>query len=338
MTHVLKGTSCTCKQKYTLVHTLEGHEERVYCAAISADSEYIASGSRDCTIRVWSSRTGQELSKITGCESGIVCADFSPDMCHLVAGTADAAIFLWELHEGKPSSEPLTLGRQEDCVNTVKFSHDSDRILSASDDGTVVVWSVGTGAKLLVYRGHGVDQHQQYVYCSAWSPDSGRIASGGGGKTIHVWDACEGGLTTEALAGHTDSVICVVFAAKSSKLVSGSSDKTIIIWELRGSERASIKRRLRGHTSCVRSISLSPDEELLVSCSADMTIRVWGFMYGKQLRVIGEHSDGVWSVVWAPNGRFIVSSSRDKTSCIWRVPEDAQVRWQLAIRAHVQNV
>src|SRR5262249_52663408 len=56
------------------------------------------------------------------------------------------------------------------------------RVVSGSDDGTVRVWDLDSGACLRVLEGHGAD-----VSAVAVTPD-GRAVSGSVDRTVRVWD------------------------------------------------------------------------------------------------------------------------------------------------------
>ena len=68
-------------------------------------------------------------------------------------------------------------------VRTVQFSHDSEQLLTASDDKTVKVWS--THRSKFQYNLSG---HLNWVRTACFSPDSKMIVSGSDDKTIKLWD------------------------------------------------------------------------------------------------------------------------------------------------------
>ena len=85
-------------------------------------------------------------------------------------------------------------------VDSVCVSPDGRRILSASDDGTVRLWDLETGAELRCFRGHS-----QFVHAVAFLPDGKRLVSGSRDRTVRIWDA-ETGEELQRLTGHRDSV------------------------------------------------------------------------------------------------------------------------------------
>jgi WD40 repeat protein len=62
-----------------------------------------------------------------------------------------------------------------------------------------------------------------------FSADGKRIASGGGEKTIRIWDA-QRGTELLSLKGHVDQVHSVAFSHDGKRLVSADSKNRIRIW------------------------------------------------------------------------------------------------------------
>ena len=115
------------------------------------------------------------------------------------------------------------------------------RLASGSDDNTIRLWDVATGAETARLEGHS-----DAVHALCLLPD-GRLASGSDDKTIRLWDVATGAETAR-LEGHSSAVTALCLLP-DGRLASGSWDKTIRLWDVAtGAETA----RLEGHTRPVQ--------------------------------------------------------------------------------------
>ena len=74
---------------------------------------------------------------------------------------------------------------------------DGRRIVSASDDKSLKLWDVATGACLATLKGHS-----ESVWSVAVFPDGRRIVSASWDKTLKVWDVATGECVA-TLQGHS---------------------------------------------------------------------------------------------------------------------------------------
>ena len=72
-------------------------------------------------------------------------------------------------------------------VQAVALSPDGKTLASASDDTTVKLWDVGTGAALQTFKGHS-----DSIRAVAFSPNGELLASASHDRTIKLWDAGTG--------------------------------------------------------------------------------------------------------------------------------------------------
>jgi WD40 repeat protein len=159
-----------------------------------------------------------------------------------------------------------TLEGHTDEVNSVAFSSDGLLIVSGSDDKTVRIWNVLSGAVVHTLRGH-----TNWVTSVAFSSDSLRIVSGSDDCTVRIWDVGSG-VVLHALEGHMGYVLSVAFSPDGSRTVSGSGDCTVRIWDV-GS--GAVLHTLKAHTNWVASVAFSSDGLRIVSGSHDRTVRIW---------------------------------------------------------------
>ncbi len=86
--------------RWSLLHTLEGHANRVNSVAFSPDGQVLASGSGDGTIRLWHVADGSILISLVGYTNWVNCIAFSPDGIILASGSGDGTIRLWRVIGG----------------------------------------------------------------------------------------------------------------------------------------------------------------------------------------------------------------------------------------------
>ncbi len=73
---------------------MQGHNSWVYSVAFSPDGKYLASGSLDNTVKLWSVELQKEVSKLQGHSSTVYSIAFSPDGKYLASGSAGRTVKL----------------------------------------------------------------------------------------------------------------------------------------------------------------------------------------------------------------------------------------------------
>jgi WD40 repeat protein len=286
--------------------TLTGHSDCLDSVAYSPDGRYLASGSRDNTIKIWEVATGKQLRTLTGHSEIVFSVAYSPDGRYLASGSRDNTIKIWEVATGKVR----TITGHSGWVFSVAYSPDGRYLASGSADKTIKIWEVATGKQLRT-----LTDHSMTVWSVAYSPDGRYLASGSLDKTIKIWEVATG-TELRTLTGYSIGVLSVVYSPDGHYLASGSNDNTIKIWEVATGKQL---RTPTGHSEVVRSVVYSPDGRYLASGSQDKTIKIWEVATGKELRTLTGHFQTVFSVVYSPDGRYLASGSADKTIKIWRV-------------------
>jgi WD40 repeat protein len=164
-----------------LLHTLEGHEDRVTSVAFSAVGDRLASASLDKTVRVWDTKTKELLHTLEGHEDRVTSVAFSAAGDRLASASWDKTVRVWDT---KTKELLHTLEGHEDRVTSVAFSAVGDRLASASGDKTVRVWDAEKGGLL-----HTLEGHEDRVTSVAFPAAGDRLASASWDKTVRVWNA-----------------------------------------------------------------------------------------------------------------------------------------------------
>lgn len=120
-----------------LLAKLEGHTDVIDSLCFSPDGCFLASGSRDCTVKLWQVAARRVTQTFEGHTDWIRSLNFSSDGCTLVSGSDDRTMRLWEVATGKQISSFDHSGRVFQAI----FSPDGCSVATSGDEPVVRVWS-----------------------------------------------------------------------------------------------------------------------------------------------------------------------------------------------------
>jgi WD40 repeat protein len=69
--------------------------------AFSPDGKYLASGSSDYTIKLWSIKSQKEITTLKGHSNGVQSVIFSPCGRYLASGSSDKTVKIWSFESQK---------------------------------------------------------------------------------------------------------------------------------------------------------------------------------------------------------------------------------------------
>ena len=79
------------------IKILKGHEKQVYQICVYPNSKYLASASKDETIRIWDIESGKTIKVLKGHTNDVNCVAFSKNGKYLVSGSDDGTIRLLDV-------------------------------------------------------------------------------------------------------------------------------------------------------------------------------------------------------------------------------------------------
>ncbi len=315
------------------------HSDSITYLSFSPDQKWLASASKDKTVKLWS--VDKRFNPSENDKSSITRVKYSPDDKTIAIGHADNTVELQQQDGTKstpfpadssilsfsPNGKTLATGSTEDVVTLLRpdgrkvplrghinniqslnFSPDGQLIVVVSGNNKVELWrSDGTFLKTLT-------GYTKSIKIIKFSPDS-QIISAISGDHVVLW--YRDGSLIKTLPAHTQEVKDLVVSPNSQFIASFGNYNQVDFWRRDGS----FIKTLEGHTDRVTSVSFSPDSQTIASVSSgygrpeNSEIRLWQSKDGSQSKIIENY--GIQKVSFSPNGKTIASINADSTVKLW---------------------
>ena len=154
-------------------------------------------------------------------------------------------------------------------VTAMHWAGDSQSVVSASQDGKLLLWNALTTNKL-----KSISLKSPYVMTVGMEPTKGRLVACGGLDnlcTVYKWD--DASRAQQEMAHHDGFVSCVRFLRGESQLLSSSGDSSLILWDV---ETGRVMEEFKEHAADVMCFAINPnDSNIFASGSVDKTVKVW---------------------------------------------------------------
>ena len=256
------------------LHELVGHTAIVWDAAFSPDGQYVASSSKDQTVRVWRADDGSQV-QVFQAPGEVSSVAFTPDGRYLAYGGVDgwpqAAIWLVEVG----SWNQVMQVEEGWNIPAILFTPDSLLMIAGGISRNVRAWYIPQGDQVYViyYPGQVLDL--------ALSPDARTLAgapctesSGNTCQNVELWlrDAGTGHIKARIFAGaHT--VQALQYSPSGELLLTGDQVGVLKAWAM---PAADLQATVQLHSGSIEDLAISPDGSLLASAGSDGTVRLWG--------------------------------------------------------------
>jgi WD40 repeat protein len=225
---------------------------------------------------------------------------------------------VWSIQHRLYGQRRALLGHR-DVVVGIAVSADGTRVLSGSNDGTIRLWDLTTGASLRRMEGH-----RGQAWAVALSPD-GKLALGGGQDGgLALYDAATG-KQVRTFERHPQAVRAVLFTPDGKRALSACYDHILRLWDVKTGKKL---HSFVGHKDSIMCLACSPDGKraLTGGLDSDRTVRLWNLETGEELRQLVGHGERIMGVDFSPDGRLAASAAWDATVRLWDLQTGKEIR------------
>eukprot|EP00049_Salpingoeca_infusionum_P023424 m.12023 g.12023 ORF g.12023 m.12023 type:complete len:457 (-) comp5797_c0_seq2:297-1667(-) len=334
------------------IGSCDGHDEPVFCVAMSPAQDVIATGSQDDTAVLARLDSGEVAFKFEGHKDSVTAVAFSASGEFLATGSLDGMIRVWntsthevvlELDSGDdlmfmewhPKANFLVAGSASGSVlmwdvpagNMSYFSGHGDTVsdghwlpggrafVTGSDDGTLIMWSPKTKQPIMKLDAKVHMFHTCPVTAVACSPDNVMFATGGADNAVKLINS-KASKVVCTFEGHTDVIETLAFSnTQPIFLASGSLDGTVKVYNV--ATQAIICSC--AHEDAIVKVKWHPSKPILYSCSTDGTSRVWDGRTGEPIYTCIGHTHHVLDFAMNTEGNQLVSVGEDGQTLVFAI-------------------
>ncbi|EAT81744.1 hypothetical protein HBH56_119140 [Parastagonospora nodorum] len=223
-------------------------------------------------------------------------------------------LLVWEWQ-----SESYVLKQQGhfDSMNTIAYSPEGQRIITAADDGKIKVWDVNSGFCVVTFT-----EHMGGVSACEFAKRGNVLFTASLDGSVRAWDLIRYRNFRTFTAPSRLSFSSLAVDPSGEVVCAGSIDSfDIHIWSV---QTGQLLDRLSGHEGPVSSLAFSPDASTLVSGSWDKTVRVWNIFARTQTSEPLQLMADILCVAFRPDSKQIAVTTLDGQLTFWNVSDAAQ--------------
>ena len=238
------------------------------CSLVSPSGASIISGWDDGKIRAFYPESGRIKFCIPDAHekvTAIAVADNDAKSPYkIISGGSCGKVRIWKVtssHQAMLAS----LKEHRGPINCIKVNQDSSQCISASADGSCIIWDLNKFVRLTALFEPNVFESVLY------HPDESQMLTCGSNHKISYWDAVDSQVI-RVIDGGEDMMSCLDITRSGEFFVSGSRDKLLKIWHYDDGLTVAIGK---GHSGNIKAVKISPDEKSIVSVSTTGEIIFW---------------------------------------------------------------
>ncbi len=306
-----------------ILHTMRTGQKPVVCTDWSRDGRFVAAGTWDSEVVVWSAADGSEVRTINERPgptnaSHVDAVALSPDGELVAYGSSEKWVRVHRVATGERVADLHSHGQP---IAAVRFSPDGRQLATGGGDDTIRVWDTATWQETATLRGHAGRMRGL-----AYGPDGSRLYSASLDGTVRMWDPSSRD-TAGLRFAHPSGNYAVSFSPDGTRVAGAGYDGIVPVWDSRtGALTTSWPAHMTdGGCSPVCMTDWSPDGGRVATCSWDKTAKVYDAATRAEVLKI-EHAAGVADITWGPAGDVLATCGRDKQAHLWDAATGKLVR------------
>mmetsp|Transcript_43167 Transcript_43167/g.134230 ORF Transcript_43167/g.134230 Transcript_43167/m.134230 type:complete len:350 (+) Transcript_43167:874-1923(+) len=237
-----------------------------HCLDFMRDGRSIVSGWSDGKVRAFLPQSGKLLYAINDChKNGVTAMAVASDCGRIVTGGMEGEVRVWRIGRQTQSMD-ASLKEHRGRVFCIKIRADDSQAVSASADGSCIIWDLNTKTRSLCL--FESTMFKSLVY----HPDESQLLTTGSDRKIAYWDTFDGQAIRVLEGSEEGELVTLSISASGSHYVSGGQERLLKLWDY---DEGVCKYIGVGHSGSITCVAISPDQQFIVSTGSEGAILIW---------------------------------------------------------------
>jgi WD40 repeat protein len=277
---------------------LGGHRGSIWSIALTPGGDWVITGDEDGSLRFFDLRGFETIPSVVGPDAQISGIAIDAEGRHLIAGSQDGTVRVFDLHARTQIGHAL-VAHSKSPVNAVAFKPNSALLVTAGNDGRIVVWDTRTGSLV-----KSPPAQQGALTALAFDASGSTLATGGADGSIRFWDGAA--LTPgKRMSAHKSAVLSLTFSPDGQFLVSCEQSGVAAISD---SKDGKLLRTIPLSQSNPCATAFHPDGKYFATAGGSGQIQFWdrqGNAFGKAI----ETNESLWTLYFSEDGQRLFAGS-----------------------------
>ena len=205
-----------------------------------------------------------------------------------------------------------------DATNSLTYSPDGSRVVTAAEDGKIKVWDVASGFCLATF-----EEHTSAVTAVQFAKKGQVLFSASLDGTVRAWDLIRYRNFRVFTATERVQFTCLAVEPSGEVVSAGSTDSfDVFVWSV---QTGQLLDTLSGHEGPVSCLAFSMENAVLASASWDKTIRIWSiFGRSQQVEPLEVFAD-ILAITITPDGKHVAVSTLKGQLTIFDIASGKQI-------------